>query len=461
VVTDGYQKAFDRFLPVDDTFSLNSYQTIELNQDVFHTDSAGDSLKVTILAYKQNDPRWLTAILMPALAEIERGLAWGDYRSAQEILSTVDAHMEKSTIDFVNGGDGLIGYYEDVWGANESLGIGHYRGVGSDDFRLWFSIWSTERPLSPPLPTLLPDVTLDSVNTVSEVRIGQIRTDIISIKNGELHPVTVTLKGTSSTSGDFYDSTVEVPADGYLWLENELVSDQPGHGKIDYALYFRGTELDRWSDDLMVTSSVPHIARVEWRNSDGSTLVERTLSGTPVTLHIEAPEYDGATLTVSIRRVEPDGGYSYEETVDVIIINGRGLGKWTAEWQQATESDPTYVFGVKDVYSNELTVVKRNEPPPKVIIDSANMVSFVNAGEARTDTITIKSDESELIVVRLKGYSSVDGEFYNSTVSIPAEDHTSVEVQSNLATLGVRSITYKLYYQGVEFDSWSGFLEVL
>ena len=63
---------------------------------------------------------------MPALAEIERGLAWGDYRSAREILSTVDMHMEKSTIDFSSGGDHLIGYYEDVWGTNESLGIGQY-----------------------------------------------------------------------------------------------------------------------------------------------------------------------------------------------------------------------------------------------------------------------------------------------------------------------------------------------
>ena len=71
----GYQTAIDRFLPVDGTFSLNCYQAIALNQDVFHTDSAGDSLKVCILAYKQNDPLWLTAILMPALAEIERGLA--------------------------------------------------------------------------------------------------------------------------------------------------------------------------------------------------------------------------------------------------------------------------------------------------------------------------------------------------------------------------------------------------
>ena len=200
---------------------------------------------------------------------------------------------------------------------------------------------------------------------------------------------------------------------------------------------------------------------MEWRNSDASTLVDRILGGAPVTLYIEAPGYDGVTLAASIRRVELGGGYSYEETVDVIVIHGRGIGRWTAKWQQVTENDPRYVFGVKDVYSNELTVVKRYETPPDVSIDNVNMASFVNAGEVRTDIVTIKNRESELIVVRLKGYSSIDGEFYNSAVSIPADGYASVDIQSSFETPGIRSITYKLYYQGIEFDAWSGLLDVL
>jgi len=143
------------------------------------------------------------------------------------------------------------------------------------------------------------------------------------------------------------------------------------------------------------------------------------------------------------------------------VLYGRGIGRWKAKWQPITEDNPRYVFGVKDVYSNELTVVKRYEPPPDVSIDNVDMVSYVNAGQVRTDTVTIKSDESELIVVRLKGYSSVDGEFYSSAVSIPANDYASVGIQSSFETPGVRTISYKLYYQGIEFDAWSGLLEVL
>jgi hypothetical protein len=358
VVTDGYQKAVSRFLPATGTFKLDDYQTIGLNQTVFDTDSAGDSLKVCILAYKQSDPSWLPSILMPALAEIERGLDWGNYRSAQEILTTVDKYKKKSTTSFASGGDSLIGYYEEVWAANESFGIGQYSGVGSDDFRLWFSVWSKEQPEPPPQPILLPDVALDKVNMLSTVSAGQARIDIITIKNKEQHPVTVTLKGTSSMTGDFYSSTIEVPADGFALAESNVVIDSPAFITISYALYFRSTKLDSWSGELNVTP-FRRITLAEWRNFNASRIIDRTFDGTEVILYVEASGYDGVTLAASIRRVEPDGSYSYETTVEVTMVGGRGIGSWTAKWQPVTGGDPTrYVFGVMDVYSNELTVVK-------------------------------------------------------------------------------------------------------
>lgn len=460
VVTDGYQKAFKQFLPVDGTFSLNGYETLELDQLIFYTNSAGDWLKVSILAYQQNDPRWLTSILIPALAEIKKGLDWADYRSVDEILSTVDDHMDKSTIDFINGGDSLIGYYEDVWGTNQSLGIGQYDEVGSEDFRLWFSIWSEIRSPPPPQPTLLPDVTLNNVGMLSMVNTGQPRTDIITIKNEELHPVTVTLRGTSSKNGDFFSKDVEVPAEVNAWaVESYSVYQTPGPRTITYELYHRDRKLDSWSETLDVTRA-PQVTLVEWRESAGSSMIETTMEGTPVTLYVEAAGYNSKDLAASIRRVEPLGGYSYETTVYIKIINGRGLGKWEARWQEVTYGNPRYVFNVKGLYSAELTVVRRYKPPPDVTIYNVAMVSRISVGQVRADTITLKSNESELIVVRLKGYSSTDGEFYNHAVSIPEEGYTSVEIQSSYETPGTRTITYKLYYEGVEFRSWSGLLEV-
>jgi hypothetical protein len=460
VITDGYQTATSRFLPEGGTFNMNDYQAVKLDQEVFSTDSVGDSLKVCILAYKRNDPKWQTEVLIPALAEIERGLAWGDYRSAQEILSTVEKHMAKSTTEFTGGGDQLIGYFEDVWSLKESLGIGQYHGVGTDDLRLWLSIWSEKEPPLPPLPVLLPQVSIDHVNMLSTATVGQTRTDIICIRNEEPHPVTVNLKGTSPATGEFISEAVEVAAESCAWLERDVACEGTGVVTINYDIYFRDTELDSWSGELHIISSDPHVSKVEWRNSDASSPLERTLGGTGVTLYIEAPGYTGETFAAAIRKVEPDGSYSYRETVGVTIVNGLGIGHWEAEWQPSDEGYLTYVFGVKELYSGELVVVKKYEPPPDVAIDSVLVSPYVVAGEVRTDTVTIRNDEDELIFVRLKGHSSVDGEFYNLAISIPAEDSVSIEVPSTCVEPGVRTITYELYYQGAEFDSWSDLLEV-
>jgi hypothetical protein len=460
VITDGYQQADSRFLPEGGTFSMNNYQAVKLDQEVFSTDSVGDSFKVCILAYKRHDPRWQTDILIPALAEIERGLAWGDYRSAQEILSTVDKHMANSSTEFTDGGDQLIGYFENVWVLKESLGAGKYTAVGTNDLRLWFSIWSEKEPPLPPLPVLLPDVSIDHVNMISTATTGQTRTDIICIRNQEPHAVTVQLKGTSPATGEFSNDTVEVSAESCAWLEKDVTCESSGIVTINYHVYFRDTELDSWSGKLQVMSSEPHVSMVEWRNSDASSPLERTLGGTEVTLYVEAPGYTGETFAAAIRKIEPDGSYSYQETVAVAVINGLGIGRWNAKWQPVDEGYLSYVFGVKDLYSGELAVVNKYEPPPNVAIDSVALSPYVAAGETRTDTVTIRNDEEELIFVRLKGYSSADGEFYNLAVSIPAEDSVSVDVPALCEGPGVRTITYKLYYQGAEFDSWSGLLEV-
>jgi hypothetical protein len=460
VITDGYQQAVSRFLPEGGTFSMNNYQAVKLDEEVFSTDSVGDSFKVCILAYKRHDPRWQTDILIPALAEIERGLAWGDYRSAQEILSTVDKHMANSSTEFTDGGDQLIGYFENVWVLKESLGAGKYTAVGTDDLRLWFSIWSEKEPPLPPLPVLLPDVSIDHVNMISTATTGQTRTDIICIRNQEPHAVTVQLKGTSPATGEFSNDTVEVPAKSCAWLEKDVTCEGSGIVTINYHVYFRDTELDSWSGKLQVMSSEPHVSMVEWRNSDASSPLERTLGGTEVTLYVEAPGYTGETFAAAIRKVEPDGSYSYQETVAVAVINGLGIGRWKAKWQPVDEGYLSYVFGVKDLYSGELAVVNKYEPPPNVAIDSVALSPYVAAGETRTDIVTIRNDEEELIFVRLKGYSSADGELYNLAVSIPAEDSVSVDVPALCEDPGVRTIIYKLYYQGAEFDSWSGLLEV-
>lgn len=358
VVTDGYQKATSRFLPGDGTFSLQDYDTVPVDQRIFSTDSAGSSFKVCILAYQQNDPQWRPSILEPALAEIERGLSWGNYRSTQEILSTVDEHVKQSTTSFTDGGDSLIGYWEDVWPDHESLGVGQYDGVGNGDLRLWFSIWSKSPPAPPEPPVLLPNVTLDDVDMVSTVSATQSRVDILTVWNREPHPLNVTVKGASSAGGDFYSKSLEVRANGFALVESRAACDTLGSVNVTYDLYFREIKTDSWSGVLVVNPSNEITVR-EWRSYDGSRPVETAVDGTPVTLYIEASGYNGKKVIANIRRVEPDGSYSYPiATIEVTVVMGQGVAIWIARWQSVPDGNARYVFDVKDYFSRTLTVLK-------------------------------------------------------------------------------------------------------
>jgi hypothetical protein len=462
VISDGYARATQQFLPVGGTCHLDTYDTVEFNDEIFITDSAGDSLKVCILAYKQNDPQWRSEILEPALAEIQRGLDWGDYRSAEEILTTVDSHQAKSEIEFINGGDTLIGYFEDVWGKGEDRGIGQYRAVGTDDLRLWFSIWSEEAPKTPSLPTLLPAVELEDLNMVATASAGFTRTDIVRLHNSENHALTVTLEGTSELAGQFYNEPVTLEAGGYAWIENEVDNPNAGLDTIGYRVYFRETELDKTEESLRVIADKRLITLVEWRNSDGSTPINKNiLDGTPVTLYVEAPGYTGVTFSGSLRIVEPDGTYQYEQTIPINIINGAGMGHWKANWQAVLEGDPTYVFGVKSLFSNELTVVKKYQSPPAVSFESVDLVPYVETDREHAATVNITNEDEEVIVIRLKGISSDSlGEFYNKAISLPAGATTSFSVPITFTEDGIKTITYELYFQGISFDSWSEKVEV-
>ncbi|MFC2068599.1 hypothetical protein ACFLTP_06285 [Chloroflexota bacterium] len=204
------------------------------------------------------------------------------------------------------------------------------------------------------------------------------------------------------------------------------------------------------------------ITSVQWHNSAGHGPIETTMDGTPLKLFVKATGHDGKTVNASIRRVDSLDNYNYVATVPILISSGSGIGNWTARWQQEdVGSNSTYVFGVEGIYSAKLTVNQRYTPHPDVTINNVAMIAYINVGQVRTDTVTIQNNDDKLVVVRLIGYSSVEGEFYNQAVSLPEASYTSMEIHSSFGTPELRTITYKLYYEDTEFNSWSGLLEVL
>ncbi|MFC2068600.1 hypothetical protein ACFLTP_06290, partial [Chloroflexota bacterium] len=79
------------------------------------------------------------------------------------------------------------------------------------------------------------------------VAVGQTRTDIITIENKEVNPVTVTLKGSSSETGEFLNRTVVLtPAtildksglhEARTFVESRSVCDTTSTRTITYELY--------------------------------------------------------------------------------------------------------------------------------------------------------------------------------------------------------------------------------
>ena len=154
VASDGYELIETIIPPGEETFQLNDYETIELNQRVFHTSSAGDYLKISIIAYDDDPETMLSDILHTALPLIGSLLGVPFISSVDEFLLAYEEETGEPL--FVNQDD-FVGYFEGLWGSDESWGIGQHEAIGTDDLRVWLSIWSDSEPSPMPVLSLRPE----------------------------------------------------------------------------------------------------------------------------------------------------------------------------------------------------------------------------------------------------------------------------------------------------------------
>lgn len=351
VVTDG-EHSVQQILPPGEgnAFYLNDYETITLNQRVFHTASAGDYLKVSILAYDDDPESLISDVLQAALPILGAIMGNPDIGGLGTILSQYEENTGKPLFE---NKDDYVGYYEGFWGSDESWGIGQHNVVGRDDFRVWLSVWSDSQPQPVPKPILTPDVAIENVDMLSQVEVGKRYTTTITLRNNESHSITITLEEHSSVTGDVSSQAVIVPANGNKDVTTTTRCDTPGSRTITYKVFFRGNEIDSW-----------------------------------------------------------------QGTLEAI-------------------------------------------PSPIVVIESVDMPRTVKVGETYTDTITLRNNQSYKVYVILKGYSSVTGEFFSRSYKMLGRGDIVVENKYHCETPGTRTITYRLFYQGNEIDSWQGTLTAI
>jgi len=290
VITDG-EDSVEEILPPSEgnAFYLNDYETMALNQRVFHTASTGNYLKVSILAYDDDPESAITDTLQVALPILGAIMGSPDIGGFSTMLSQYEEQTDKPLFE---NKDDYVGYYEESWGYDESWGIGQHNAVGIDDFRVWLSIWSDSQPQPIPKPTLVPDVAIQSVSMPSQVEVGRSYTTTITLENNESHSVGVTLKEHSSVTGDVSSQLVVVPAKGNIAATTTTRCETPGTRTMAYEVFFRGNEIDSWQGTLVATIPSVVIQSVDMPNTVkvGETHTD--------TIHLKNNESSSATVTL-------------------------------------------------------------------------------------------------------------------------------------------------------------------
>jgi len=232
-------------LPPDGVASVGNFEVKKLDQRVFHTESAKGNLKISILAYHRDQTKAVNLALI--------GMMEWYYGDSISFLKNIVLNMP------VN--DKLIGWYENEWYPDEKWGIGQYKEVGSDDLKVWFSIWSDAAP--PPIspPTLKPDVRIESVKLGGADPPWQAKKNqgifqefaypqysvLITVVNNESVDLTVDWAGLSDTKEGFGSGSITVPKNSRKTGTATVYFSSSGQFKITYSVSRGGAVLDTWS----------------------------------------------------------------------------------------------------------------------------------------------------------------------------------------------------------------------
>ena len=234
LITDGQVTSEPLLPPTKQGFKMGDFETKEINQRVFHTSSAGDYLKISIIAY-----------------DIDSKTETLDLLSMLEVLGAPGASELKKIYSLLPEEDDFIGYCERIWYPEENWGIGQYNAEGIDDFRVWFSVWADTEPAPISKPHLLPDVKIQSVSIPSQVKLWSWVSHTLTLANNEEHDITISWEAHSSVTGNFDGGSAAVRRNG-LDIKKQYLYDKTGLVEITYTISYKGTKLDSWSGTLKV-----------------------------------------------------------------------------------------------------------------------------------------------------------------------------------------------------------------
>ena len=155
VITDGKSEPQTCYIPQEtpqglEGYTIPDFSKIEISQKIYHTASAGDYLKLSVIAYDVDSK---TKLMTDA--------------AILELLGTIagmpETRIFKELVSLLPVENDLVGEYEATWYPDENYGIGQHEVSCLDksankNFFVGFSIWSDKEPPLLPPPSTLPGV---------------------------------------------------------------------------------------------------------------------------------------------------------------------------------------------------------------------------------------------------------------------------------------------------------------
>ena len=163
-VDDGSGQPETRVVPPEGAspFKVRVGQPVQLNQVVFRAPSAGQHLRLTIVAIEEDDSSWIGPLIGAAAAVASGGTA---------LVVAASVLADPTVQDVLGGGNDPVGFYEAVWFPQDRWGSGRYEAVGSQDLLLWFDVevgGEVRRQVSgAPRPTPTPELSAPTPTTQS------------------------------------------------------------------------------------------------------------------------------------------------------------------------------------------------------------------------------------------------------------------------------------------------------
>jgi hypothetical protein len=438
--------------PAEAIYFANDYALMELNEHILQITPKGDYLNIGIIGYDAAEPSLSDSLqkALPYLSSIFMRQKDGDM---SKVIADYKMITGKPLFENENN---FAGYFQGSWSMDEAWGIRQYNSVGTDELKVWLSIWLNGEPSSEPEIELSPEVIVKSVDIASELKTNISYAYPITLNNKESNATSVTLNVYSSIDGDVSDKSVVVPANSNSEVRQQHVFQTAGVHKVTYTILSEGKRLCSLSK--IVNIMAPDIT------VDSIDMPEDIRIGKDYTIRISLKNNESYSVTIDLNENSSVTGDMGNESVS-IPAGGIKVVERRIRFQSPGISTITHTVLHNSMKLHSLSTTVNAKAPDVRILEIEDIPvseiddtpELVVVDRIYHYSIVLRNDESDPVTVELRTASDIHIDSYEETksVTVPANGTKSIgqTIRFRAADRGV--ITFSTFYKGAELDSVS------